>query len=66
MLAALTEKGVRRELLLGDRHPLEQAGRGDHAEMLRWLWRDYLRTDDPKDDSNRKLLGAAEGQGGTE
>jgi hypothetical protein len=24
--------------------------------MLRWLWRDYPRTDDPKDDSNRKLL----------
>ena len=25
-------------------------------EMLRWLWRDYPRPDDPKDDSNRKLL----------
>ena len=24
-------------------------------EMLRWLWRDYPRPDDPKDDSNRKL-----------
>lgn len=26
-------------------------------EMLRWLWRDYPRPDDPKDDSNRRLLG---------
>ena len=25
-------------------------------EMLRWLWRDYPRTDDPQDDSNRKLF----------
>ncbi len=26
-------------------------------EMLRWLWRDYPRTDDAKDESNRTLLG---------
>ena len=25
-------------------------------EMLRWLWRDYPRPDDPKDETNRKLL----------
>jgi enterochelin esterase family protein len=25
-------------------------------EMLRWLWRDYPRPDDPNDDSNRKLF----------
>jgi hypothetical protein len=25
-------------------------------EMLRWLWRDYPRPDDPMDDSNRKLF----------
>ncbi len=25
-------------------------------DMLRWLWRDYPRTDDAKDDSNRKLF----------
>ena len=25
-------------------------------EMLRWLWRDYPRTDDPLDDRERKLL----------
>ena len=25
-------------------------------EMLRWLWRDYPRTDDPKDSSNRTLF----------
>jgi enterochelin esterase family protein len=28
-------------------------------EMLRWLWRDYPRPDDPQDDSNRKLLKVA-------
>ncbi len=27
-------------------------------EMLRWLWRDYPRPDDPKDASNRGFLGA--------
>jgi hypothetical protein len=27
-------------------------------EMLRWLWRDYPRTDDPHDASNRGLLEA--------
>jgi hypothetical protein len=27
---------------------------------LRWLWRDYPRPDDPKDDSNRRLLGQGE------
>ena len=25
-------------------------------EMLRWLWRDYPRPDDPHADSNRKLF----------
>jgi enterochelin esterase family protein len=25
-------------------------------EMLRWLWRDYPRPDDPKDPSNRTLF----------
>ena len=27
-------------------------------EMLRWLWRDYPRPDNPSDDSNRGLLPA--------
>jgi enterochelin esterase family protein len=27
-------------------------------EMLRWLWRDYPRTDDPHDPSNRTLFTA--------
>jgi enterochelin esterase family protein len=30
-------------------------------EMLRWLWRDYPRPDNPLDDSNRTLLGPAAG-----
>jgi enterochelin esterase family protein len=25
-------------------------------EMLRWLWRDYPRTDDPHENSNRTLF----------
>jgi len=25
-------------------------------DMLRWLWRDYPRTDDPRDNSNRTLF----------
>ena len=25
-------------------------------DMLRWLWRDYPRPDDPQDDGNRKLF----------
>jgi hypothetical protein len=25
-------------------------------DMLRWLWRDYPRKDDPKDSSNRTFL----------
>jgi enterochelin esterase family protein len=29
-------------------------------EMLRWLWRDYPRPDNPKDDRNRKLFVPAE------
>ena len=48
---------LRRELL-GHWNPLQQTGRRDDAKMLRWLWRDYPRPDDPADDSNRKLLPA--------
>jgi enterochelin esterase family protein len=29
-------------------------------EMLRWLWRDYPRPDDPHNDTNRKLFVPAE------
>jgi enterochelin esterase family protein len=28
-------------------------------EMLRWLWRDYPRPDDPLDDSSRRLFAPA-------
>jgi enterochelin esterase family protein len=31
-------------------------------EMLRWLWRDYPRTDDPHDKTNRVLFTVDEPQ----
>jgi enterochelin esterase family protein len=56
MLAALTEKGYDVNFCWGiGTHSQKQAGAA-LPEMLRWLWRDYPRTDDPKDASNRTLL----------
>jgi enterochelin esterase family protein len=34
-------------------------------DMLRWLWRDYARTDDARDSSNRTLLLPATQPSGT-
>jgi len=59
MLAALTEKGYDVNYCWGiGQHNQKQAGAA-LPEMLRWLWRDYPRTDDPHDNSNRTLLAAA-------
>ena len=66
MLAALTEKGYDVNFCWGIGTHSNKQGGAIMPEMLRWLWRDYPRPDDPKDDANRKLLGPAEGQGGTE
>ena len=56
MVAALTEKGYDVNYTWGiGTHSNKQSG-AILPEMLRWLWRDYPRPDDPHDDSNRKLL----------
>lgn len=56
MVAALTEKGYDVNYTWGiGTHSSKQAG-AILPEMLRWLWRDYPRADDPHDASNRTLL----------
>jgi enterochelin esterase family protein len=55
MLAALTDKGYDVSFCWGiGSHNQKQAGAA-LPEMLRWLWRDYPRPDDPMDRSNRVL-----------
>lgn len=57
MVEALTEKGYDMAFTWGiGTHSNKQAG-AILPEMLRWLWRDYPRPDDPHDASNRGLLG---------
>jgi len=59
MVAALTKKGYDVNYCWGiGTHSGKQGGEM-MPEMLRWLWRDYPRVDDPADDSNRKLLDPA-------
>jgi enterochelin esterase family protein len=59
MVAALTQKGYDVSYCWGiGTHSGKQAG-AMMPEMLRWLWRDYPRVDDPTDASNRTLLGPA-------
>jgi len=59
MVAALTKKGYDVNYCWGIGTHSGKQGGAMMPEMLRWLWRDYPRVDDPADDSNRKLLGAA-------
>lgn len=56
MVAALTEKGYDVNYCWGIGTHSNKQGGAMLPEMLRWLWRDYPRPDDPHDDSNRKLL----------
>ncbi len=56
MAAALTEKGYDLNYCWGIGTHSNKQGGAMLPEMLRWLWRDYPRTDDPQDDSNRKLF----------
>jgi enterochelin esterase family protein len=59
MVAALTKKGYDVNFTWGiGTHSNKQAG-AIFPEMMRWLWRDYPRPDDPRDSSNRTLFGAA-------
>ena len=60
MVAALTEKGYDVNYTWGIGTHSNKQGGAILPEMLRWLWRDYPRTDDPLDDSNRKPFVPAE------
>ena len=56
MVAALTEKGYDVNYTWGiGTHSNKQSG-AILPEMLRWLWRDHPRVDDPRDPSNRTPL----------
>ena len=56
MAAALTEKGYDVNYCWGIGTHSNKQGGAMMPEMLRWLWRDYPRPDDPLDDGNRKLF----------
>jgi enterochelin esterase family protein len=56
MVAALTEKGYDVNYCWGIGTHSNKQGGAMLPEMLRWLWRDYPRTDDARDTSNRTLL----------
>jgi enterochelin esterase family protein len=56
MVEALTEKKYDVNYCWGLGTHSNKQGGAIMPEMLRWLWRDYPRTDDPKDDSNRKFF----------
>ena len=59
MVDALTEKGYDVNYTWGIGTHSNKQGGAIMPDMLRWLWRDYPRPDDPRDASNRSLLGAA-------
>jgi len=56
MVAALEAKGYDVNYCWGIGTHSNKQGGAMLPEMLRWLWRDYPRPDDPMDDSNRKLF----------
>ena len=56
MVAALTEKKYDVNYVWGIGTHSSKQGGAIMPDMLRWLWRDYPRTDDAKDPSNRSLL----------
>ena len=60
MAAALTEKKYDVNYTWGIGTHSNKQGGAIMPDMLRWLWRDYPRVDDPKDDRERKLLGVVE------
>ena len=64
MVAALTAKGYDVNYCWGlGTHSNEQGG-AMLPEMLRWLWRDYPRSDDPKSMDNRTFFAAPESPAG--
>lgn len=60
MVAAFTQKGYDMNYCWGIGTHSNKQGGLMMPEMLRWLWRDYPRVDDPADDSNRTLFVPAE------
>ena len=56
MVAALTEKGYDVNFTWGIGTHSNKQGGAILPDMLRWLWRDYPRTDDARDTSNRGLF----------
>jgi enterochelin esterase family protein len=61
MAAALTERKYDVNYTWGIGTHSNKQGGAIMPEMLRWLWRDYPRPDDPRDASNRTLLVPAGG-----
>ena len=61
MAAALTEKKYDVNFTWGLGTHSNKQGGAIMPEMLRWLWRDYPRVDDPKDASERGFLAPAGG-----
>jgi predicted alpha/beta superfamily hydrolase len=56
MVAALTQKGYDVNYCWGIGTHSGKQGGSIMPDMLRWLWRDYPRIDDPANDSERTLL----------
>lgn len=56
MVEALTAKGYDVNYTWGIGTHSNKQGGAILPDMLRWLWRDYPRPDNPMDDSNRTLL----------
>ena len=56
MAAVLTEKKYDLNYTWGVGTHSTKHGGAIMPEMLRWLWRDYARVDDPKDASERGFL----------
>jgi len=56
MVEALTEKKYDLNYTWGIGTHSNKQGGAIMPDMLRWLWRDYARPDDPNDDGNRKLF----------
>jgi enterochelin esterase-like enzyme len=56
MVEALKEKGYDFNYTWGIGTHSNKQGGAIMPEMLRWLWRDYPRVDDPKDAKERRLL----------
>jgi len=66
MVAALTEKHYDVNYTWGIGTHSNKQGGAIMPDMLRWLWRDYPRVDDPKDDRDRTLFVPAGSEGAAE